>query len=252
MAEPLGTVELLARELGRAFTPLRTRLAGGDVLNLLSELGLRFPPQLAANAQFTGAINTAATAAGDLPPLIQQLIAAGEAEDLAQIADKSLAILNKVRALIPAIDTIGTVLDTVGPGLPGMVAAEVTAFAAALPAKLVDYVLITYLEAFYPVLFSSLFFLGIAERTTESGGGDPTHPPFLRRELHLDRIADLFRSPEQLMRTVYKWGDDAAFTGIALLDRIHQILFALGVPAILAPADGGQPATLRILILTLK
>jgi len=158
------------------------------VLNLLAELGMRLPPQLTANAPFANALNAVATAAGTLPALVAGLITAVEAEDEGGIADKSGEILQTVVQLISAIDTIATTLDSAGPGLPGVVAADVSAFAAVLPARLVDYLILRYLETYYPLLCANLQFLAIVERTAVAGT-DATHPPYYLRRTTLSRSA---------------------------------------------------------------
>jgi len=252
MPESLGTIELLARELGRAFQPLRTRLAGGDAINLLAELGLRFPPQLAANSQFTAALASGANAASDLPALILDLIASAEAENVQQILHDAQQIIAKVETLISAIDTIGTTLHDVGPALPGMIAAEVQDFATHLPTMLLDYVVSTYLESYYPTVYNTLALIGIAERTPQAGGGDAAHPPFLQRRINLGQISSLLQSPQDVVRTIYGWGDDAVFTGALLLTRVHQFLASLAVPAILRPPSGPDPITLELLIFKLR
>jgi hypothetical protein len=251
LAEPLGTVEFLARELARAFTPLRRRLAGGNVIYLFAELGLRFPPQLTTNASFTAALNTAANAAAELPPLIRTLIQAVENEDVAQILRTATDIIDKIRQLIPALDTIATQLNGVGPTLPGMVAAEVQAFAANLPERLLHYVILTYLEKYYPIFFQSLQFLGIAERSPQAGGGDATHPPYLLRRIRFDRVGQLLNAPDELLRTLYGWGEPA-FTGELFLERLHTVLSTFTVPVEYIPARGTTPPRLDLLFFTLR
>jgi hypothetical protein len=250
MAESLGTLELLSRELGRVFAPLATRLSAVDVLNLFAELGLRFPPALTADPAFTSALTAAANAAGALPPLVDQLVAAADANDVAAIVDKSSQILQQVTQLITSIDTIAARLNAAGP-LPGMIAAEVTAFANQLPTRLVDYLLVRYFETNFPLVFANLQLLGIAERTPMPGGADAAHPPFYQRRLTLSRISALLQSPDSLLRTLYGWGDPG-FDGTLLLERIHQILFNAALPAVLTPAAGATPAMLSFFVFTLQ
>jgi uncharacterized protein DUF6603 len=250
MAEPMGTLELLSRELGRLFSPLSARLASGEVLTLLAELGMQLPPQLTANAGFSNALNTVATAAATLPGTVSALIAAVEANDEAGIATQSGKILQTVVQLINAIDTIGTTLDAAGPGLPGVVAADVSAFAAVLPVRIVDYLILRYLETYYPLLCANLQLLGIAERASMPSV-DAAHPRHYLRRTTLSRIGDWFQSPENVMRSVYGW-NDPAFDGSLLLQRINQVLFAAGLPATFVPASATAPAVLKFLIFTLQ
>ena len=60
MADSPGTIERLALVLGKMLKPLSTRLESGDVLGLLTELGLGLPPLHSAGAQ--GGLRWAASA----------------------------------------------------------------------------------------------------------------------------------------------------------------------------------------------
>ncbi|HEY3580504.1 MAG TPA: hypothetical protein VGK82_08170, partial [Pyrinomonadaceae bacterium] len=129
--------------------PLEQQLAGGNVIQLFAELGLQFPPQLLTPA-FVSALNAGSSAAGTLPNLITQLSNDIEADNQPGILQDGIQIIQQIAAVINAIEQIGTALRNISGSLPGMNAAEVTTFAQALPSRLLDYLLITYLENTQP------------------------------------------------------------------------------------------------------
>lgn len=231
MASPAGTLETVARQLGLALQPLQGRLAQANVIAFFSELGLQFPPQL-LQPGFTGALNTSAAAAGALPNLITQLSTAIQNGDEGGIVQAGIQLVQQIASVISSLDQVGAQLSSISGSL-GMNAAEVNAFAANLPSRLVSFLLISYLEETLPasVAIGNLF--GVVDFIPNPGvDGDPTHPPFTLRQFQLSRLGDLFKSPANLMKTVYDWGAPG-FDGTKLMPRLAPSLTLLGLPAIL-------------------
>jgi len=144
--------------------------------------------------------------------------------------------------LVPALSAIATQLEAIGGGaLPGISQADLAAFAADLPGKLLDHLVVGYLEGFHPILLRFLALFGIVELIHEPGDpNDPTKPPYTRRQLRFDRLGDALAQPETLVTTLYQWGDPA-FDGELLLERLHDVLFALAIPATFEP-DATPPS----------
>ncbi len=101
-----------------------------------------------------------------------------------------------------------------------------------LPERLVDYLVVAYLEGTRPVLARTLALAGIAESRTEPASG--TRPSYLRRELRFDHLSRLFEDPAALVQDLYGWGaadlDDAL-----LLGRLGDLLTAVNLPATYDP-----------------
>ncbi len=245
-----GTLELIALELARALQPLADRLSAGKILDLFSELGLQFPPALQSQTAFVTSLTTAGTAVANLAPLVAQLTTAIENDDDAAIVSTAAKVLDALRTLLPALDTIGTELQGLSGSLPGMNPADVNAFAAQIPGRLIDYITVYYLEGYFPVLLRALTMLGLVELVGDPGvPGDPAKPPFTKRRLRLDLIDDLIGSPENHLRSLYKWGDPG-FDGQLLLERIHDLLASLSIPAGYDPT--ATPPALRLLLLRIS
>jgi len=231
MAGQAGTLETVARQLGLALQPLEDRLASGNVIALFAELGLQFPPQLLQPA-FVSALNTASTAAGQLPATIAQLAAAIDGDDETGILADGLRLVDEIGALIGALAQIGSELQGLAGSLPGMNAADVNNFAQDLASKLVGYMVVSYLENVQRGVVGIANLLGIIDYIPNPGvAGDPTHPPYTLRQLQLSRFGDLFTKPDQLLKTLYQWGDPA-FDGTKLIPRLATSLNLLGTPAL--------------------
>jgi hypothetical protein len=251
MPDSVGTFERIAGELAKMFQPLETRLASGNLRAFLAELGLALPPELLAHTAFINAVTAGAGAAASLPPLIVQLVAAIEAENVAQSVTVASNVVTQVRTVITSIDTIATELNAIGGALPGISAADLSAFATALPERLIDFLVVTYLEGYMPGIARTLALPGIVEIDPQPGTADPAHPAFVRKRLRLDRIGQAFADPDALLRDVYGWGSGALNSRL-ILDRLHSLLFTLSIPAEFKTPPGPALPELKIFWFTLK
>src|SRR4051794_7734239 len=205
MSEP-GTFEQIAMLLGEALTPLAERLQPDKALDTLGELGIALPPDTLTPA-FRTALGSAATAAGDLPALVESLVTSIEADagGLAIGAD-AVFLAEKVGVIIDASVTIADRIANLPP-VPGLTAGEVDAFAGALPGRLLELLLIDNIRLRIPTLAAVLELIGvISTDTLNAGSTDPVKPEVKVSRLRFDRIGDLFSSPEDLFEELYGWG----------------------------------------------
>ena len=228
MASEAGTLEVLARELAHALEPLEQRLASGRVDGLFSSLGLRLPSGFTSQAALTAPLAAGVSAAAALPPLVVQLTAAIEAEDIGQIVSSGQALLQKITEVIEAIPQISNGLDSVAAGFGGLTPAqrtEINTFAEELPRRLLDMLVVEYIESRTPAgIPPTLALLGIIDNEVNPGvPEDPLRPPFVRKVLHLERVPKLFSDPDAFMREVYGWGDPG-FDGLELLGNLHRFV----------------------------
>jgi hypothetical protein len=227
MATERGTLEVVASTLAGLLQPLEERLRAGEVLFLLAELGLQFPDTVAANAPFTNAAKAVALRTTDMIRLAQELAAAVEAGDSGQILAKGVALAGAIKGVIEETNRLATALKTVGGGIP---AAELQAFADALPRRLVDYLVVRNLETI-PAVTELLEFIGVVDRT-ELPAVDPQHPAFVRRALDLNVIGAFAKDPAGHLLAKYQWGAPG-FDGAVLLGTVRRLLSGAGLPAVL-------------------
>jgi len=238
-AEP-GTFERIAVILGDAFAPLAERLQPDRALGTLGQLGLHLPPETLTPA-FSSALGSAATAAGQLPALVTSLVGSINADaggvtitgDSVRVAEKAVAL----------IDAFATIADRVGSlaGVSGVTAGELSAFADALPGRLLEMVLADYLRVRQPTVFSLLSLIGVVEHTRlNAGSTDPVKPEVDVTHLRFDRIGDFLTGPEQLFADLYGWGS-GGFQAEVLLGRVADLLVGVGLPVTRSTIAGPPP-----------
>jgi hypothetical protein len=229
MATAAGTLETVAQQLALALQPLKDRLASGKVLDLLAQLGLRFPADL-LTPSFTNALNSGVTAAAALPALITDLTNAIDAGDDAAIVQAGEKIVAQIATLVTSFESVATEMKNLASSLPGMAAAEVVDFANKLPAALLGFALISYLQQQQAGVLAIGNLLGITDYVPTDGvAGDPTHPPYIKQQLNLTQLGALLKSPADLLKTLYQWGDPA-FDASQLFPRLGASLGLLGLP----------------------
>ena len=233
MAGRAGTLETLARHVALALAPLEAKMASGNVAGLFSELGLQFPPELLQPA-LVAALEDAASASAALPAAVAQLTTSIENEAEAGIVQAGVAVVERVVAVTAALESVGTQLGLLAGSIPGVPAAEVSAFASELPGRLVGYALITYLEQHLPALVAVANLAGVIDHIAHDAGPDAAHPAYIERRLQPSRLSGLLSSPQGTFAAAYGWGQPG-FDGTALLARLSSSLALLGLNA---PPDG--------------
>lgn len=251
MADESGTVDRVVQELVFALQPLEDRLAVGQIDTFFAELGLQFPPEIKNQAAFTKALGDCLSSIAGLPPLVTKLIAAIESQgdNTGQIISAVADLVVDVAKFASAADATAKELAAIAnqPGMP----ADAAAFAGELVERLIGYSLIDYLAAYYPLLLSVLALLGIVEMSSEQVDSvDPTHPPYFKRALRLEAIADILKSPLDFLKAEYGWGDPK-FDGKLLLERIEDLLLALGVTSLPLTLDDDGNTTLQLLAVSI-
>jgi hypothetical protein len=254
MASSAGTLELLAREFAEVLKPLERQLAGGRTDQLFAQLGLRLPGGLSAEAPLASAISSGATSAAALGPLIAQLTTAIDNDDTVQIVASGVDLVARIGDVIRAIDQVASSMDAVGAGFGGLSPqdrADIAAFAQALPRRLVEFLLVEYLEARMPDVVPALTLLGLVDRALEQGDpANPLKPPFIRRAVRLERIPDLASDPTRYFSDIYGWGTPG-FDGLAFFQNLERFLDHFDFPVDLITAPG-EPAILEAYLFALR
>jgi len=238
-AEP-GTFERIGLLLGDALAPLAERMHPDRAPETLGLLGVSLPPEVLTPAA-RSALGAAATAAGQLPPLTTALVQSIEAEaDALEIAGNAVLLAEKVGRLLEAAITIADHLGSI-PSVPGVSAAELDAFASALPGRLLELLLTDHLERRAPAALAALELIGvIAHERLNAGSRDPAKPEVVVKHLRFDRLGALFTEPEALVEELYGWGTGSFQAGV-LLDRVARLLTAVAVPVTRTTLEGTPP-----------
>ncbi|WP_048710057.1 DUF6603 domain-containing protein [Microvirga massiliensis] len=237
-----GTFEQIALLLGEALQPLAQRLQPDRASGTLGQLGIYLPPEL-LTPDLRAAIGAGASAAGELPALISALSTSISADaggitisaDAARLAEKAKAIIDAFAAVSRAVNAMGSA--------PGVTPAELSAFAAALPKRLLDLILVDYLQQSRPTLAGLCEILGVIDEIhLNAGSSDPAKPETVAPTLNFDRISAFLTSPETLARDLYRWGQ-ADFQASLLLSRLGSVMSGLGLPVAQSLTADAVPQT---------
>ncbi|MFI5689647.1 DUF6603 domain-containing protein [Streptomyces sp. NPDC051636] len=153
-------------------------------------------------------------------------------DDVAErITLEGVSLVGALGQVFGALDALGPALDTAVAGAPGLTDAQrarIRAEAKELPRRILDWALLTHIEAKSRNALDVLSLLGML--TDLQGFSDPADPTILagrRRTLHLDRLPTLFTAPGDLFRDVFGFGTPG-FDGAELFRRLVEHLVARG------------------------
>ncbi len=243
MAET-GTLEKLASELGQALRVVSPRLVPDQIENFLFELGIGIPAGLGAEAQFAGAIGTTVTDIAASVPLVTALITAITGGNAGQVISAAVQVIDKAGHIFNDFSQASNALKnavTSAAGLTPQQIANLENLALQLARRLLDYALIEYLRGKNAGFVSTLNLLGlIDDGIVPADPTDPTSPPYHARNLHLERLFDLFTKPQKYLPDTFQWGSPT-FDGSILFAKLVQFFDAAGLPSIAMAPPGQAP-----------
>lgn len=244
MAGNAGTLELLALELARALQPLGQRLSGASAEDFIAELGLRLPAGMIGQVQVTSAFGATGAASASLGPLVVELDQAIAENAAAQIARLGKSLITALNWVIDGTSQLGAALSGAAATLPGLTLqqrAEIQAFAAELPRRLLAAAVVEHVRGKWPTAVPTLALLGLIDDEVDPGDPDnPLRPPSLRRAVHLDRVFDLLLDPAGFLGKVFGFGQPT-FDPTELFRRVAAFLAVADLPAVLIAAPGLAP-----------
>lgn len=242
-----STLAQIGRALALATEPLTSRLEGGHARRFFNMLGVDVPLTVFTPA-LENAFASTASAAAVLQEVLPELIAAVEAENTEEIIAKSVEIVEQVRAIVVAVETIVNEIENIG--VPGLTAAELGAFMGDVAQRASELVLVEHLQTYLPVVFTILHFFGVVEiKRANVGVPDMQLVEYERKRLRFDRIETLFTNPGALVEELYGWGTPA-LDGAALIGRLAAILQVLGLPASRVKVDSRERLEISFFSLT--
>lgn len=254
MSADAGTLELLARFVGEALSPLKDRLQAGEAEKLFEELGLRPPTGLmnGVSGALTNCTGTATQLAQTLPPLVAAIDNArgDNPGSIATLVQRGIETTRKIIELITEVGNLAAAIDAGAAALTPAQRATVEAFAAQLPQRLLEFLLLANLERAAPRVVSLLALAGLADDAPSAGNvADPLAIPHRARRLRLNVLGELAGDPATFYSNLYGWGKPG-FDGQELFGRIGNVINAAGLPAtVLRPP--GRPVVLEALLVRL-
>ncbi len=254
MSSDAGTLELLAHFIGDSLSPLKDRLQAGEAAHLFEELGLRPPAGFMAAGGIGGELANSASIAlqlsQTLPPLATAIdnVSGDDLGSIATLVQRGVDSTQKIVALLAAIKDLATAIDTGAASLGAAQKATVQAFAAELPPRLLEYLLLANLERNAPRVVSLLAVAGLAEDCADSWRRERSARAF---RIERDACASTRSAGWPRIRPVsiriFMTGASRASMVKELFGPRRQRDHRAGLPAtILRPP--GQPAVLEALL----
>jgi hypothetical protein len=244
MPNAAGTVEYLVTELARIFDPLSRRVEDDTADSVLEWLGLRPPDAVAGATELLNALATSVSAAVEVIQLSRDLTQAIAQEDAARIASVSISLIERIANVIQAVETVSDSLQDLAssPGLTPQQQAELNTFAGAFVERLLNQLMVEYMEARYPEVTIALMATGAIEIQEQSGGpAGSLQGAYTRKSFHFDRLAKLFSDPLGLLDEMYGWGQ-TSFDGLTLFQALQTLLdLKLNIPAQILQPPGESP-----------
>lgn len=251
MPENSGTIEQLAGGILKALEPLKDELSGDNLFPFLSSLGLSFPSTLKNQPNFMSVVSQITSQIADLTQIIEDLKNAIETENTTQIASITKKSLETIRGLVNTFQTFGTELNNIATSFPGEIdSVEIQNFASQIPEKIIQYLLVTYLEDYFPMWLHFLYLVGVVKIENVQGNEALIgKSSFISKKIEFSNIEPLLKDPIQHFGNIYKW-DKPDFDGVDILRQLHFISQTFALPTI-ADLEASLPS-LEFYIATIR
>lgn len=215
-----GTFERLLEHLARALEPLTSVGDADEAERLVNALGWELP----AGADELGALVARVEAVVDRLRIVVEATPEEQEDDalvLERYADLLLAVGELLADLVVRAQALAA-----DPGLPADYVTR-TRIVELLPGRLVDLLVVSYLEREAPAAHALLLAAGLVE--IEEVLADPAEyrTAHLRRSVRLDRLGALLSTERSLLGEVYGWGTPAMDHRL-LLARLGHLLAFVG------------------------
>jgi hypothetical protein len=215
--------DALLVEVGKALLPLRRlgdeREFSDRISSLLKDLGFDIPGNVAF-ANMPKLIEQVDRLIDELPKLPN---AETELDKLSIIAKISFSV-GEISRLI--IQTLVPNVESALNQFPDFL--EKSNIELELPPRLLDYLIVTYIQRSHSTVFASLQLIGLVELSTQPANVNIFQPEFQLRKVHWQRFTTAFTNPLELAEQVYHWESD--FNGEIFLQRLDTFLRALMTP----------------------
>ncbi len=193
-----------------------------ELVELLNDLGWDFPIDEAPDFEaLVDTVNNLIDAVFNLED------ANGTVEYLRAISD----LANELNNTISTISDIQAFFESIGNAWQAL-----PAYIEEFPQQLIDYLIIDYLENYYPGVFTFLRIAHIIEidkyytPKLDNGDNDPNRIPYDRKTLHLNELGNLIANPSNFLTRIYQWGTDQ-FDSQRFLNKLEEICIDLNLPA---------------------
>lgn len=206
-------------EMSLLLAPLRRLDDGASVFRLMRDLGWQLPD---ADVFETG-FPQLATHATSLMEKVFQIGNAAPEERLELFKELSLLVRSVFISIRATVEEIKTTLQKYGNYF------YASGIEANFVDRLIDYLIVMYIQTNRPKLFSILNLLGLVEICEVNVGDLPIldyepSRPYSIKVVHWDRMLIIFSDPAGLASDVYQWDDKDEFQVDLFLQRVELVM----------------------------
>lgn len=244
-----GTIETLALQMGKLLRPLEDLLGP----SFFMQLGVELPREISGDPTLLSQLSAAGTAAGALDSEIASLSTAISSNDTGSMISASASLIASVGKLISALVQAADALQQAANGLNATDKATLQDFANVMAERVLEYMVVGYLDEQMPTLTSVLTVLGLIDKEYRAAPTlEVSHAPFdvIPRRFYFSNLIQLLSGPDKYFQQTFKWGAND-FDGVALLQKLQAMLEDLGVPATIYTTTG-QPPILEAFIFSIQ
>lgn len=172
-------------------------------------VGLQMPDAVVNDAAVKAAGLALAESGTVLHDGADKLDSAIETADNGQLVAAFVRLFEGVYRFVDSMKAIVDRIGVVAATLPPAERDAVAAFGLLMARKAIDYLVVSVLEQQLPRLLFLFKLLGLVEWSVVEEDPARGQPRFVKKELHLERLKDLFTDPAGHFARVYQWGTDA-------------------------------------------
>jgi hypothetical protein len=197
--------------------------------DLLRELGYAPPSEVLAFGELAAAVNA-------VSELIDAIRAAVASDDRDALFKHLLEFVVEAGRAVKGLNSFQAKIQTNFAGSPFL---AVTDILATIPTRLIDYLLVKYLEDYRPTVFAALLLVGVVDLEDIDDAPTPFVVPYRKRTVNWNQLGDLFTDPLKALKDNFDGGDEL------LYERVLYLMRELGLGLGLMPSYGSpHPATL--------
>ena len=224
-----GTLELIGLELERIVSPLSEHLAPDRLYDFLTELGILFPANLFDDPVFQNAFTSCSTATTTIIDAVTLLVDGISSEDTDKIADAIQDIIDGIPEFNNCIKSLETIFSNNLNPFAGITADDLADYLSNFFERIIDYLIIRYLEDFYRPLLGILEIAGVVIRTEKQVMNTGSDRRYVDRSIRYDRITRVLSDPAGLFTEVYGWGTSDLETNL-FIEKLGRLLDGFNIP----------------------
>ena len=206
--------------------------AAGDPVRseiLLRDLGYAPPSEVLAFSELTAALDA-------VTGLVAALRTAIATEDDEETLKHLLTFVVETGRAVTSLNDFSGKIEANFAGSPLLTETDIV---SALPGKLVDYLIVKFLEDYHPAVFGALLVTGVVDLDDIDDAPSPFHVPYRKRWINWDKIPDLLTDPLGTIKSNFDGGDELVY------ERFLYLLRELGLGFGMLPSfDSPKPNVL--------